>query len=169
MQVINGETYLLGTTRSANFPVTNGSIYRGGLDMTLTKFSNSGTVIYATYIGGLGNDFITSMKIVNGEVYLAAYTDSINYPVTNGSVFRGRRDAVVTKLNTSGNIAFSTYIGGNGSDYPSFGALEISGNEVIIAGTTGSPGFPVTCTSVYNGGRSDGVVTKIMATYCSII
>ncbi len=169
MQVINGETYLLGSTRSANFPVTNGSIFRGGLDITLTKYSNNGTVIYATYLGGLGNETVTSMKIINGEVYIAAYTDSINYPVTNGTVFRGKRDAVVTKLTTTGSIAFSTYLGGNGSDYPIFGALEISGNEVIIAGTTGSPGFPVTGNSLYKGGVSDGFVTKLNASDGSVI
>ncbi len=169
IQVINGETYLLCSTRSANFPVTNSSVFRGEIDITLTKFDNAGNVLFATYLGGRGNETATAMKIVNGEIYIAAYTDSINYPVTNASVFTGRRDAVVTKLDASGNILFSTYIGGNGSDYPAFGALHIEGNRVIIAGTTGSPNFPVTGNSSYGGGTSDGFATVLNASDGSIL
>ena len=118
LQVINGEAYLIGSTRSANFPSTNGTTLRGEADFTITKFSTTGSVIYSTYLGGRGNETLTGFKIINGEVYIAAFTDSINYPVTNGSVFSGRRDIVVTKLNTSGNIVFSTYLGGSGNDFP---------------------------------------------------
>ncbi len=160
MQVINGETYIVGTTTSSNFPVTNGSTYGGGLDLTVTKFSSNGTVIYSTYIGGLGHEKFTSMQVLNGEVYLLAYTDSINYPVTNGSVFMGKLDVVVTKFTSTGNIAFSTYLGDTGNDYP-VTEIVTDGNDVYVAGTTESPGFPVTNGSIYNGGASDGFITKL--------
>jgi hypothetical protein len=169
LQVINGEAYLIGNTRSANFPSTNGTTLRGEADFTITKFSSTGSVIYATYLGGRGNDVLTGIKIINGELFIAGYTDSINYPVTNGTVFRGRRDAVVTKLNASGNIAFSTYLGGIGSDFPSIGGLEVNGNQVIIGGTTGSPDFPVTDNSNYGGGASDGFAAILNATDGSLI
>ncbi len=155
MQTKDGDTYLLGTTRSANFPSTNGSTYKGNLDMTLTRFDGSGNILYATYIGGLGNDFPTAMEIINGEVFITLYTDSINFPVTNGSVFRGRRDIVALKINAGGNIQFATYLGGSANDIPAFKALRIVNNRMIIAGTTSSSNFPVTIPTFYQGGVSD--------------
>lgn len=169
MQVINGETYLLGTTRSNNFPATNGTTFRGNFDATLTKYNSNGAVVYATYIGGLGNDFVTAMKVVNNEVYISLYTDSINFPVTNGTTFKGRRDVVVVKINSSGNIAFATYLGGSGSETPAFGALEVINNQVIIAGTTASPEYPVTNGSAYHGGINDGFATILNSQDGSII
>ncbi|MEO8770841.1 MAG: SdrD B-like domain-containing protein [Ferruginibacter sp.] len=168
MKVDNGETYVVGTTLSANFPVTNGSTYKGNGDLTITKYSTNGTVLYATYLGGRGNETLTAWQEINGEVFLTGYTDSINFPVTNGSVFHGGRDAFVTKLTTTGAIAFSTYLGGSGGDAPT-GALQINGNEILVTGNTSSINFPVTNGSVYQGGVSDIFVTKLNATDGSII
>lgn len=169
MQVVNGETYLLGTTRSANFPVTNGSSYRGNLEITLCKFGVNGERLYATYIGGRGNDFPRAMRIVDGEVYLTMYSDSILFPVTNGSVFRGGRDVVVTRINQQGNIVFATYIGGNGNDDPATGALDVRNGNVYLLGTTRSPNFPVTNDRAYGGGVSDGFASILNAQDGSII
>ncbi len=169
IQVINGETYLLGNTRSSNFPVTNASTYKGEIDIVLTRYNAAGNVLFSTYLGGRGNETVTSMQIVNGEIYLTGYTDSINFPVTNGSSFKGLRDVFVTKLNTNGDIVFSTYIGGAKSETPAFGSLEINGNDILIGGTTGSPDYPVTNSSSYHGGVSDAFVLKLNASNGAII
>lgn len=169
MQVINGESYVLGTTRSNNYPVTNGSSFKGNFDLTITKYGTNGVVLYSSYLGGRGNETVTSWQVLNGEVYLTGYTDSINFPVTNGSFFHGGRDVFVTKFATTGAIAFSTYLGGAGGDAPAFGALQISGNEILVAGNTNSIDFPVTNGSFFHGGINDGFVTKLNATDGSIL
>jgi hypothetical protein len=162
-QIVNNSVYVLGNTGSTNATVTNGSVNGGNQDLLLSKYSLNGNLLFATYLGGLGNETATSLKIDNDNIYIAGYTDSINYPVTNGSTFKGRRDVFVTRLNSSGNIVFSTYIGGPGSDNPMFGGLEVYGNSVIIAGNTRSTTFPTTDGSIYNGGNADAFVTKLDA------
>jgi hypothetical protein len=161
MQVVNGETYVAGVTDSPNFPVTNGSVYKGNTDLVITKYSANGSIIYSTYLGSIGYDNFYVMKIINGEVYLLATADSSGYPVTNGSIFRGGIDIVLTKLNSSGAIVFSSYLGGSLNEYP-VAYLLVVGNEMIISGETASPDFPVT-NGTYNGGIRDAFITKVNA------
>lgn len=154
MQVVNGETFIVGYTTSPDFPVTNGSTYQGYYDITVTKYSSNGTILYSSYIGGNSYDECTSMKVINGEVYILGRTNSTNYPVTNGSVAKGFIDIVVTKLFTNGSIAFSTYLGGNRDDYPD--AFEIAGDKMFITGQTESTNFPQN-----SGFGFNGFITKI--------
>lgn len=169
MVVANGETYLLQTTTSANFPVTNSSTYSGKRDLAFTKYNSTGAIVYSTYLGGKGDEYMIDMKVANGEVYIVGTTDSSGYPVTNGSSYKGSSDIIVTKLGQSGNIVFSTYLGGSNSDFLPAAAIQLLGNELFLAGTTSSPNFPVTGGSVYNGGSSDGFITKMNANTGAII
>ncbi|HCY90312.1 MAG TPA: hypothetical protein DHV17_08655, partial [Chitinophagaceae bacterium] len=169
LQLVNGDAYLLGTTRSANFPVTNGTVYRGNLDMVLSKYDSRGNLVFASYIGGLGNDFPTAMQIVNNEVYVSLYTDSINFPVTNGSVFKGRRDIGLIKFNASGQVLFATYLGGSGADVPAFGGMRVANNRIYIGGTTGSADFPVTTGPAFGGGSQEGYVAVLQASDGNLI
>ncbi len=52
-------------------------------------------------------------------------------------------DVFVTKLDPDGNIVYSTYFGGSGADSAAGIAVGNDGS-VYVAGTTGSPDFPVT-------------------------
>ncbi|MCP9753205.1 SdrD B-like domain-containing protein [Ferruginibacter sp. HRS2-29] len=169
MIVVNGETFLMGTTTSTNFPVTNGSTHSGKRDLTLSKYNSSGAVVYSTYLGGKGDEYMVDMKVVSGEVYIIGTTDSSGYPVTNGTAHKGSSDMFITRLGTTGNIVFSTYLGGSGSDFLPAGAIQLVGNELFLAGSTSSLNFPVTGGSVYNGGSSDGFITKMNATTGAII
>ena len=168
MEVVNGETYVLGYTSSPNFPITNGSTYKGKNDMTLTKYDVAGNVMYATYIGGFGDDYLYLMKVVNGEVYLAGTTDSSGYVVTNSSVYTGERDIIVTKITANGSIGFSTYIGGSAYDYLSSSDLIVEGNEILLSGITFSPNFPRTMGNGLNG-DCDIFLTKLNATNGAIV
>ncbi|HXB12623.1 MAG TPA: hypothetical protein VNZ45_11585, partial [Bacteroidia bacterium] len=167
-KVVNGETYILGTTTSSNFPVTNGSHYSGGNDGTITKLDTSGKIIYSEYIGGNGDDSLLYMEIVNREVFLAGNTTSSNYPVTNGSIYGGGGDVVITKLNATGGIAFSSYIGGSGNEslatsnfptgYDLF--LQVINNSIYIAGNTSSSNFPIVNGTGYKD-STDGFIVKL--------
>ena len=121
------------------------------------------TLIYSTYLGGSSEDLVHAIAVDSqGNVFLAGETASPNFPVTAGalqtkqagvpgndcSIFTGcyYPDAFVTKLDPSGQIVYSTYLGGSGPDIAYGIAVDASGNA-YVAGTTASPNFPVTAGS----------------------
>ena len=106
-----GNIFLVGTTRSAEFPVTPGAIqprFAGASgdwdgDGALAVVSPDGAkCLYATFLGGSGADLIRSVALgPRGEVYLVGSTSSKDFPVTSraaGTRLRGRSDAFVVKL-----------------------------------------------------------------------
>ena len=85
-----GDVWLFGVTDQAGFPVTDDAFddfYNGGqLDATLMKLNGDFTeIVYATFLGGSGRDLDNAMVVNGGEVYVAGYTASSNFPVTEGS------------------------------------------------------------------------------------
>ena len=116
-----------------NFPASPGAfqtVFQGGLgngsagaiDMGIIKLSPNGTSrIYATYIGGGGNEQPHSLVVNNqGNLIIAGRSNSANYPVVNpgGQVgVGGGFDIVVTELNATGTALIgSKKIGGSGED-----------------------------------------------------
>src|SRR5262245_27811061 len=119
-----GNTYVTGTTASADFPATAGAFdgsLNGLYDAFVAKFRPDGIVAWATYLGGDGDERGHGIAVdAGGNVYVTGRTDSANYPTTAGSLapaFNGGVDAFVTKLNADGaTLAYSTYLGGSGSE-----------------------------------------------------
>ncbi|MFT3908700.1 MAG: SdrD B-like domain-containing protein [Ferruginibacter sp.] len=169
IEIENGFVYVVGIATSTGFISTNGSTFGGASDITVTKYDNNGAVIYAVYLGGNSSDFAQKAKVINGEVYIMGLSASSNYPVINGSVSGGNWDVIVTKLNTNGSIAFSTYLGGSLNDIPDKGSFEIVGNEIFLEGNTESHNFPVTGSDTFHGGANDAFITKLSATDGSIL
>ncbi len=164
MQVVNGETYLISSTNSPDYVVTDGSVFKGNRDLVASKFNSNGNLIFSTYLGSTGNDIFFALKIINGEMFILSTADSSGFPVTNGSVYQGRTDVVFTRLSATGAIISATYLGGSNGDYPTDDPnnLLISGNDVIIIGFTLSADFPTTGDS-YHGGSRDGFIAKVNA------
>jgi len=115
---------------------------------------------YSTYLGGSSNDTVHAIAVDSqGNVYLAGETVSPDFPVTTVAFQRKHAgvpgndcsfetgcylpDAFITKLDQSGKIVYSTYLGGNSADVANGIAVDASGNA-YISGTTSSPNFPVT-------------------------
>jgi len=122
-------------------------------------------LVYSTYLGGGANDQATSMAVDgNGNVYVAGYTTSLNFPTTNyfKNTSTGSNDVFVTKVNANGTaLVYSTYLGGNGNDFADGLAVDTNGNA-YITGQTDSPNFP-TKNAAYGGnaGFNDAFVTKL--------
>jgi hypothetical protein len=106
-----GNVFLVGTTRSRDFPVTEDAVqsaYAGAEgpwdgDGALALLSGDGTeLLYATYLGGSGADLVRSIALgPRGELYLVGSTTSNDFPVTPGAVqttLGGKSDAFVVKL-----------------------------------------------------------------------
>ncbi|MEO6542075.1 MAG: PKD domain-containing protein, partial [Ferruginibacter sp.] len=125
----DGSFYAGGIAFGAGFPVSPGAyktVFGGGVnedgtgvyDMAIIKFSpNGGSRVFATYIGGNGNEQPHSMICdAAGNLVIGGRSNSVNYPGTligNG----GGYDIVVTKLNAVGTVLMgSIRVGGSGAD-----------------------------------------------------
>jgi|GEM_PF-693842 len=102
---------LTGSTESADFPTTGNAIddsYNGILDIFQADLNASGSALdFSTYLGSSGTDgdldWPPELAVDDGgNVYIAACTDSADFPVTAGAYdlnFNGGwRDAVVCKI-----------------------------------------------------------------------
>lgn len=137
----------------------------------MAKYSPTGALLYATYLGGSGDDTAYGIAADSaGNAYITGYTTSTDFPTTVGtyrSAYRGgNSDAFVAKLNAAGNgLVYSTYLGGSGDDIGYSIALD-SMNEATVTGSTSSSDFP-TSTGAYQanngGGITDAFVTRLNA------
>jgi gliding motility-associated-like protein len=126
----NGEFFGGGIVFSGgSFPVSPGafqSTFQGGtndpnapIDIGIIKLSADGsTRLYATYIGGSGNEQPHSLICdPQGNLVLAGRSSSSNYPKGERLGPGGGYDIVVTKINATGSdLIGSKRIGGTGSD-----------------------------------------------------
>ena len=158
----SGNLYVTGYTSSASFPTTEGAwdrAHAGGTDAFVAKLGPDGSLIYATYIGGSGNDRATGVALdAAGNAYITGFTNSTDFPTVGGafqSSNLGGYDVFVTKLNSAGSgLVFSTYLGKSGVDRGQGIAVD-SGGFVYVAGYTNSSNFA----GYYSGGE-EAFVTK---------
>lgn len=172
----SGNIYLTGTTETSSFDSTAGSVqpaYGGGTceaeagtlppvpfpcgDAYVIKVDPNGAVIYATYLGGDGNDQASSIAVdSSGNAYIAGTTtpnspNPNNFPITPGAAFSKPSadgvDAFVAKLNATGDsLIYSTFVP---ELYQVALAIDAQG-EAYVAGLAlpasppGSAGFPTT-------------------------
>jgi PKD repeat protein len=195
----DGSMFGGGTAFAAGFPVSPGAFqttWGGGTellksDITIIKLNPDGTKkLYATYIGGTGNDQPNSFIADNfGNLVILGRSNSVDYPVTgsNGQIgSSGGYDIIVTKLNASGtSLIGSKKIGGTGDDGVNISATRTGINslqqnfgddgrsEVIMDNTgniyisscTQSINFPVTggVFQPAKAAQQDGLLLKLPA------
>jgi hypothetical protein len=146
-----GNTYLVGSTTSTDFPTTAGSYqptWPGGSPGYITEVNTTGTgLVYSTYIpGGPGS----SIALSAGQVYVAGFTSSTSFPTTSNALQKslsGSMNAFLAVLNLSvaspaAQLVYSTYLGGNGGAQAYGMAVDSSGNA-YLTGYAGS-NFPTT-------------------------
>ncbi|MBK7172521.1 MAG: hypothetical protein IPH84_04655 [Bacteroidales bacterium] len=166
-----GNIYFTGRTTSLNFPTTPGVVspsYNGGFDAFVVKMDPTGeNIIFSTYLGGPGNDYGYSIKLIgsNNDIVIAGDA-SIGFPVTSGSYqtnFQGGPyDVFIARINNSGdNIVFSTFLGGPAEDQPFQIHIDNQENICIVGQTSGN--FPITPNAFQtsNGGWYDIFVSKL--------
>ncbi len=183
----SGYAYSGGTVFFDSFPATAGAFqkhWRGGLpsnnpgsggarDIGILKYSPDGTqLIYATYLGGSGNEDPHSMVVnSNYELIVFGNTNSTDFPIGNtfyDSSYNGNFDIYLAKLSSNGSqLLSSTFIGGSNEDgingyfvSPSYtnksslghnygdvyrGEVNVGqGDTVFVVTTTKSTNFPHT-------------------------
>ena len=158
----NGVVYVAGTTNStAGFPVTEKSYlsgYPGGettgfLVKIDTKEIGITSLVYGTYLGGNGSDYIYSIALdKNKNVYVVGDTTSDRgFPITESAYKtvknKNNKCGFLIKLDTNMKrkeaLVYGTYFGGSISD--SFYSVAIDYNDyAYITGVTKSNDFPTT-------------------------
>lgn len=148
------DVYVASYTYSTNFPRASGgaqSTLGGGQDMVVARLDSSlKTLFQSTYLGGAAYDWPYSLVIGpdTGEVYVAGYTDSSNFPGTIGGAqvaLGGNTDIVIARLNKElTSLLQSTYLGGASWDYAQSILVHPQTGELYVAGLTYSSDFPGT-------------------------
>src|SRR5712692_100651 len=144
----SGAACVAGSTLSTNFPTASAyqGANRGRVDAFISKINPSGSgFIYSTYLGGTLNDEVWGIALDStGAAYLVGTTISADFPTASAfrSTRAGSSDAFVTKLSSSGSLAYSTYLGGTGPDFGYGIAVDASGSAIAV-GQTLSTDFPI--------------------------
>ena len=168
----NGNVFISGYTYSSNFPVTTGvydqTFSGGSTDRFIAKFnSDLSTLIASTFIGGSGIELGMGLGLDDsGNVFIAGYTTSSNFPVTTGAfdeTSNGGQDVYIAKLdNNLSSLLASTYLGGSGNEGQTWPRIDLTidkSGQIYIAGLTRSTNFPVSANAfdnTYNGGPAGG-------------
>jgi len=176
---VTGYTASSPGSGAANFPITAANAFQTTLGTTagsafLTKIDTTQngalSLIYSTYLGGNGANATTS-TLGFGEMgqavaldssknaYITGTTTSTNFPTTAtalqpntappAAVAKGT--AFVTRIDTtqSGVLAYSTYLGGDVSDFGLAIAVKPNSTIAYVTGTTSSPAFPTFPANTY--------------------
>ena len=163
-----GNTYVVGSTSSPNFPTVNAfqATYGTNVDAFVAKLNSAGSsLIYSTFLGGSGYDTAVGLAIDGtGSAYVSGYTSSTDFPTFNPAEWAnsGGGDAFVAKLTPAGNgVVYSTYLGGASIDL-SYGVGVDALGDAFVGGVTGSTNFPIASpVQGVNGGGSDAFLTEL--------
>lgn len=174
-----GNAYIGGSTLSSDFPLKgafqtsnkgpggeNNFIAGDGF---VAKLNPQGTaLLYSSYLGGSKDDRVAGIAVdANGNAFVTGNTLSTDFPVTSDArqaSFGGQAldsfrtgDAFFAQISPAGALAYSTYIGGSGSEWGVGVAVDSQG-AVTVSGGTNSFNFPTTSGVVqgaYGGGSPD--------------
>lgn len=190
----SGNIWLFGSTSTKDFPTTSNA-YQGGYpggEYTgfIAELNSDGTKLeYGSYLGGTAPTspsnamtfpgFNSMFADSTGDVMVAGWTNATNFPTMGDALFGsyqgGAFDGFLTQLkvgSTSTSLAYSTYIGGSGSDSLVAMALDPDGN-IHLAGFTDSTNFPVSTnafqTQIAEGMPNDGDDAFVMSLGSGII
>lgn len=171
----DGNIVFNGMTQSSNFPVTDGSTRKGDDDNVIVKFGPTPARVWATQYGSTGQDQMCDMA-VDGQnaVVVVGYTLGTDFPTTTGAYKTtrgGPSDGYVRKHLANGTVSWSTYYGGDSTDYM-YGIATDKNNNVWVTGSTfGSTNIPLTPDAYQSAPSSaagfvlkDGFVGKLDST-----
>jgi hypothetical protein len=143
----NGNAYITGSTASLDFHGES----RNDDDKSAayaTKINATGTGFeYITILEGNGDDSGLGIAVdAGGNAYLTGLA-SFYFPTTSGAYDTNHgvvnaEDAFVTKLNPTGGIVYSSFLGGADSDLGADIAVDSGGKAYVVGDTYSNTGFP---------------------------
>ncbi|MCB1049663.1 MAG: SBBP repeat-containing protein [Acidobacteria bacterium] len=164
--------FITGRAEDGAFPATSGAFSESiveSIDAFALKLSDDGSSLgYATFLGGSEEEFSLGVALDSlGDVYVTGIVESNNFPTTPGAYdqsYNEFNDVFVSKLTGDGtSLAYSTFIGGSGTEEVFTIVVDASGNA-YIGGQTTSNDFPTTAGALIEmGDGDDGYVCKLNA------
>jgi len=101
-------------------------------------------LVFSTYLAGRCEDVAQDIIVdAAGEIVVAGRTSSIDFPVADAwqAALAAGDDLFLTRLSPTGDLVFSTFLGGAANDFATRLSLDDAG-RVLVAGSTKSSGFP---------------------------
>ncbi len=144
----SGNSYVVGTTQSSNFPTTPGAFETDTTGIAsgfgfLTKLNNSGTgLVYSSLITG-GLVSLNGVAVdSSGASYVAGTANFLNYSGLVSIGNHGAPDVLALELNPAGSAAvYMVTLRGSFEDHGTGVAIDSSGNT-YISGWSNSTDFP---------------------------
>jgi len=144
--------FTLGFTNSADFPTfDNGSYFKdtitGQRDVYISKFDNYGNLLWSTLFGGTQNDMlIHNDKCAinsNGDIIIGyrCLSDAVLLPSCDWQYYDSTYAAyntVLTQFDNNGQLKYSSYLSGDGTDGLASFAYD-SNDNLFITGELLSP------------------------------
>ncbi len=165
----SGNILIVGATGSSNFTTTLNApqhIFGGVFDTIILKLShNCSNILFSTFLGGSEGDGGYNIALdFESNIIITGYTLSDNFPLKNAlqdEILGDQRDIYITKFNSTGQIMFSTYLGGSSYE-DSFGLTVNTSGNIIISGRTASDDYP-TVKGLQNNyaGGVDAIISNI--------
>ncbi|MGA1873973.1 MAG: fibronectin type III domain-containing protein, partial [Thermoplasmatota archaeon] len=167
-----GNTYVTGATTARQFPVTDGAYekeWQGSQDAYLFRMNDTGKGIdFCTLIGGSADEAGMVIDLDDtGNIYLSGRVFSDDFPFSPNAYSRthsGGYDVFVSKFDsTASNLLYSTYVGGQSSEWPQNIVCDKAGS-VFVGGISNGIGFPTSDEALvgsYGGGDIDGFLFKL--------
>ena len=156
-----GNALVTGYTSSSDFAGANNSYHGGSYDAFVAKVTSGGSLAWATYLGGSGDDYGYGIAVDGaGNALVTGHTYSSDFAGANNSFHGGTYDdAFVAKVTSGGSLAWATYLGGSNYDDGYGIAVDGAGNA-LVTGDTYSSDFAGANNS-FHGGYDDAFVAKV--------
>ena len=146
----DGNYLVVGDTRSANIDVSQN---RGAADLWMIKINSEGSLIWEKTLGGTSFDVGRSVsKTQDNGFLIAGSSRSSDGDLRNN---KGQNDALILKINSSGDLEWQKTIGGSEVDF-FYGAAELTDGSVLAIGDTNSSNGDIT----ENKGFTDLLILK---------
>ena len=129
--------------------------YTSDEDGFVAKLDSSGGIIWLTFLGASGNDRAYGIAVdSSGDIFVGGYSSATwGTPVRS---YTSDIDGFAVKLDSSGSITWSTFLGGSGNDYLLDLEMDNDGNVYIGGWSTATWGSPVQTI-----GGTDGFAAKL--------
>jgi len=146
-----GHVWVAGVTEPSGFPFLGPPLPAGGgMEAFVARFDASGQLLWASALGGSGDDEALAISVdAAGNAYVAGLTrvrfegppDFPRVGTMPTPTHFGAEEAFVAKIDSSGALVYSVLLGGSSSERAQAIAVDSSG-AAWVAGITSSPDFP---------------------------
>lgn len=161
-----GAGWITGATGSVDFPLVNAA-QSHATGYFVMKVDENGVPVFSTFLGSVISGYSSAIAVdASGNGYVTGSASS-GFPTTPGVVLSSTTGitlhAFVSKYSPSGQVLYSTYLGGSGQD-DAFGIAADSNGDAYVTGFSSSPTFigaPDGGAQTTNKGNGDAFVAKL--------